>query len=211
MKGTHDQACDPAFDDSSWEDVDVPHDWAITGPFDKENDKQLVRIIQNNEKTTSEKTGRTGALPHVGEGWYRNTLNLTNIKRGQRVFLLFEGAMAEPTVYLNGNKVGEWNYGYSYFFFDITDEVDPNNPNALAVQLRNRECASRWYPGAGIYRNVKVIIKNANSIAPWGVTVTTPNVSDDESDRACENPMYRIEPSPGNPACRCGRRHTCKG
>ncbi|MCC4212423.1 glycoside hydrolase family 2 TIM barrel-domain containing protein [Leeuwenhoekiella parthenopeia] len=161
------------FDDSGWQTVTVPHDWAIYGPFDKEIDKQTVAITQNGEKIPTEKTGRTGALPFTGTGWYRNTFEIADWTAGKKAILLFEGAMSEPQVYLNGSKIGEWAYGYAYFYFDISDKL-LEGKNTLAVQLSNKEFSSRWYPGAGLYRPVSLIIKNAESIDQWGTTITTP-------------------------------------
>lgn len=181
QKGPQESACQVAFDDSSWERVSVPHDWAIKGPFDKEVDKQVVAISQNKEKKPREKTGRTGALPHIGEGWYRNEFSLPDYHPGQRVILLFEGAMSEPRVYLDGEKIGEWNYGYNYFHFDITDRITAGKPNVLAVHLTNREKSSRWYPGAGLYRKVQVIVKDKQSIDQWGTYITTPEVSSEKA------------------------------
>ena len=123
QKGIHNKAFTIDFDDTKWETVTVPHDWAIYGPFDKEVDKQLVKIEQNGEEVATEKTGRTGALPHIGQAWYRNDFSLSEFEEGKKVILLFEGAMSEPKVYINGKKVGEWNYGYSYFYFDITKRI----------------------------------------------------------------------------------------
>ena len=165
------------FNDSAWENVTVPHDWAIKGPFDKEVDKQTVAIVQNGEKIASEKTGRTGALPHIGVGWYRNQFSIPQYNKGKKVLLIFEGAMSEPEVYINGQKVGSWNYGYSYFYFDITKYIIPNKQQTLAVKLNNRELSSRWYPGAGLYRKVRVIVKNKESIKQWGTFITTPLVT----------------------------------
>ena len=91
--------------------------------------------------------------------------------------LLFEGAMSEPEVFINGKKVGEWKYGYSYFYFDISENIKEGK-NTIAVKLTNKEFASRWYPGAGLYRNVRLIIKNQESIAQWGTFITTPFVTD---------------------------------
>lgn len=177
QKGDHDDAFKIQFNDSKWETVNVPHDWAIYGPFDKEIDKQNVAIIQNGEKVATEKTGRTGALPHIGTAWYRNTFTLPQYQKGKKVILLFEGAMSEPQVYLNGKKVGEWAYGYSYFYFDVSELISEGE-NTLAVKLTNREFASRWYPGAGLYRNVSLIVKNPESIDQWGTFITTPFISD---------------------------------
>ncbi len=179
QKGESEGAFLPGFDDSSWELVRVPHDWAIYGPFDKEIDKQVVAIVQNGEEIATEKTGRTGALPHTGVGWYRNEFTLPAYEPGKKVLIQFEGAMSHPEVYLNGKKVGEWGYGYSYFYFDITAYVQAGEKNTLAVKLSNQENSSRWYPGAGLYRPVRIIVKNESCIQHWGTTVTTPFISTD--------------------------------
>ena len=176
QKGDFENAFQSNFNDSKWEKVTVPHDWAIYGPFDKEIDKQKVAIVQNGEKVASEKTGRTGSLPHVGSAWYRNKFSISAAEKGKKVILLFEGAMSEPQIYLNGKKVGEWAYGYSYFYFDVTDFLQTGE-NTLAVKLTNKEFASRWYPGAGLYRKVSLIIKNNESIDQWGTSITTPFIS----------------------------------
>ncbi|KJD34751.1 beta-galactosidase [Tamlana nanhaiensis] len=174
-KGSYNDAYQKNFNDTKWETVSVPHDWAIYGPFDKEIDKQTVAILQNGEKTPTEKTGRTGALPYIGEGWYRHTFKLTDVAQNEKVLLTFDGAMSEPQVYLNGKKVGSWNYGYNYFYFDITEYLE--DTNVLAVHLTNRDKSSRWYPGAGLYRKVQLIVKNKESINHWGTYITTPLVS----------------------------------
>lgn len=176
QKGDFENAFQSNFNDSKWEKVTVPHDWAIYGPFDKEIDKQKVAIVQNGEKVASEKTGRTGSLPHVGSAWYRNKFSISDAEKGKKVILLFEGAMSEPQIYLNGKKVGEWAYGYSYFYFDVTDFLQTGE-NTLAVKLTNKDFASRWYPGAGLYRKVSLIIKNKESIDQWGTFITTPFIS----------------------------------
>lgn len=164
------------FDDSQWQSINVPHDYAIYGPFDKAIDKQVVAITQNFEQQATEKTGRTGALPYIGKAWYRNELSLPEIKPNQKVIIQFDGAMSEPEIFLNGKKVGEWKYGYAYFYFDITEFINLEK-NTLAVKLNNRPLSSRWYPGAGLYRNVKIIIKNKESIDHWGTFVTTPIIT----------------------------------
>lgn len=176
-KGQNDQAYQMEFNDKSWESVSVPHDWAIYGPFDKEIDKQMVAIVQNGEEVPTEKTGRTGSLPYIGEGWYRNQFTLPNYTPGQKVLIVFEGAMSEPRVFLNGKKVGEWNFGYNYFYFDITEHIKAGKKNLLAVQLSNKGLSSRWYPGAGLYRKVQIIVKNQESIDQWGINITTPIIS----------------------------------
>ncbi|KRP30455.1 MAG: beta-galactosidase [Cryomorphaceae bacterium BACL22 MAG-120619-bin32] len=177
QKGAIENAQNITFDDAKWQKVSVPHDWAIYGPFDKEIDKQNVAITQNGEKIPTEKTGRTGSLPHIGTAWYRNEFSLSTIETSKKIMLLFEGAMSEPEVFINGKKVGEWKYGYSYFYFDISENIKEGK-NTIAVKLTNKEFASRWYPGAGLYRNVRLIIKNQESIAQWGTFITTPFVTD---------------------------------
>ncbi|WP_207531625.1 DUF4982 domain-containing protein [Desertivirga arenae] len=179
-KGQNASASQKEFNDKKWSTVTVPHDWAIYGPFDKEVDKQVVAILQNGEKVPTEKTGRTGSLPHIGDAWYRNYFTVPGFQKGKRVFIQFEGAMSEPKVYVNGTKVGEWNYGYNYFYFDITDQIQ-NGKNTLAVSLSNKPLSSRWYPGAGLFRKVKLIVKNEESIEHWGTFVTTPFVSDTQA------------------------------
>lgn len=169
---------DTHYDDTAWEEVTVPHDWAIYGPFSSTNDQQHVAIQQDGQTEATEHAGRTGGLPFVGVGWYRNTGNLPTYESGKRVTLLFDGAMANAQVFVNGKKVGEWPYGYNSFHFDITDYLHQNNePNVLAVRLENRPEQSRWYPGAGLYRNVHVIITKDTHIPIWGTYVTTPIVN----------------------------------
>ncbi|MFT4092857.1 MAG: DUF4982 domain-containing protein [Niabella sp.] len=177
-RGHFENAAGKGFDDRNWQTVTVPHDWAIYGPFDKEVDKQVVAIQQNGEEVATEKTGRTGALPYIGEGWYRNEFVLPAFKKGKRAILLFEGAMSNPEVFVNAEKVGEWHYGYSYFYFDITDNLAEGQKNLLAVHLNNIGESSRWYPGAGLYRKVSIIIKNTESIDQWGTYIATPIVTE---------------------------------
>lgn len=174
FRGENKQAFENKYDDRSWKTVTVPHDWAISGPFDKEVDKQVVAITQNNETKPTEKTGRTGSLPYTGEGWYRNNFKVPVVSEGQRTLLVFDGAMSEPRVFLNGKLAGTWNYGYNAFYLDVTGLVWPGEINTLAVHLSNRPKSSRWYPGAGLYRNVHLIVKDQKSIDQWGVSITTP-------------------------------------
>lgn len=178
QKGKNDTAFQEQFNDSKWETVTVSHDWAIKGPFDKNVDVQMVTIAQDGLYTPAPLTGRSGALPYVGEAWYRNTFLSIGFDSSKKAILLFEGAMSEPKVYINGKKVGEWNYGYNYFYFDISEYISPTSKNTIAVHLSNLPLSSRWYPGAGLYRNVSVIIKNKNSIDQWGTFVTTPYITD---------------------------------
>ncbi len=176
-KGNINNAAQTTFNDSKWEDVSVPHDWAIYGPFDKEVDKQVIAISQNNEKEATEKTGRTGALPHIGDAWYRTHFKLPAYEEGCKVTLVFEGAMSEPKVYINGEKAGEWAYGYSYFKLDITQLIKPNNNNLLAVHLSPKSLSSRWYPGAGLFRKVRVVVQPKNHFELWETFISTPTVN----------------------------------
>lgn len=151
-------------DGVTFKDVTVPHDWAISGPFDKKNDIQYVAIEQNNEREKTEKTGRSGALPWIGKGTYTTTINIR--KPYSRAVLLFDGAMSEPVVSVNGREAGRWAYGYNAFRVDITRFLHKGD-NTVAVSLNNREESSRWYPGAGLYRPVTLELLPEVSIDPW--------------------------------------------
>lgn len=161
---------------SQWEMVSVPHDWAIKGPFDKEVDLQVVKVTQDMDTVARMRTGRTGALPHIGVGWYRKTFELSEFKAGKKALLVFDGAMSNAHVYVNGKKVGNHPFGYAYFYFDITEYIEEGE-NLLAVRLENKPFSSRWYPGAGIYRKVQIIVKDEVNFEHWGTFVTTPNIS----------------------------------
>lgn len=165
--------------DSKWQSVTVPHDWAIYGPFSSQNDKQHVAIVQDGQKDALEHAGRTGGLPFVGVGWYRLQFDAPKSTDGKQVELLFDGAMSEPQIFVNGQKAGEWKYGYNSFVVDITDFVSANGKNTLAVRLENQPESSRWYPGAGIYRNVHLIVTEKTHIPVWGTYLTTPVVTSD--------------------------------
>lgn len=176
-RGEADGAFMPAYDDSGWDKVSVPHDWAITGPFSIENDLQNVQIVQNMETKASLKTGRTGGLPYVGVGWYRTEFSVPD---GMTAELLFDGAMSEARVYVNGHEVCFWPYGYSPFHCDVTPYLNKSGSNVLAVRLENLPFSSRWYPGAGLYRNVHLVCTSAKAHIPvWGTFVSTPSVHKD--------------------------------
>lgn len=162
---------------TQWEQVRVPHDWAIYGPFDKANDLQIVAVEQNGEKEKSVKTGRTGGLPFIGKGTYRTSFELPDTT-GRNITLVFDGAMSNAHVFVNGMEVAYWPYGYNSFYADVTDAVKPGT-NQMVVELENFERASRWYPGAGLYRNVHVVNTDKVHIPTWGTFVTTPKVSDE--------------------------------
>ncbi|WP_300255996.1 glycoside hydrolase family 2 TIM barrel-domain containing protein [uncultured Alistipes sp.] len=160
-----------------WQSVTVPHDWAICGPFSRENDLQEVAVIQNGETASSLKTGRTGGLPYVGKGCYRRTIPVDTLA-GRRYVLLFDGAMSEARVLVNGREVCFWPYGYSAFSCEITQALHVGE-NQLVVLLENRPQSSRWYPGAGLYREVKLLTLAPVHVPVWGVQVLTPYVGED--------------------------------
>lgn len=160
-----------------WRPVTVPHDWAICGPFSRENDLQEVAVIQNGETASSLKTGRTGGLPYVGKGCYRRTISVDTLA-GRRYVLLFDGAMSEARVLVNGREVCFWPYGYSAFSCEITRALHVGE-NQLVVLLENRPQSSRWYPGAGLYREVKLLTLAPVHVPVWGVQVLTPYVGAD--------------------------------
>lgn len=187
----------PGFDDSTWEKVNVPHDWAINGPFDKNNDVQYARWVENGVEKRVARFGATGSLPHVGVGWYRKTFSMPKHAEGKRVFVEFDGIMCHSSVYLNGKPVGAWPYGYSSFCFELTLTLRFGGENTLAVRVDSKPFASRWYPGAGIYRNTRLVTVNPIHVAHWGTYITTPEIS-------AEHALVRVRTvvlnQSGNPA-----------
>jgi beta-galactosidase len=165
-------------DDSSWQTVTVPHDWAIAGPFDMTIDMQAVQVLEDGDKKPKLRTGRTGALPCFGIGWYRKVLPISKTDDGKRVFVEFDGAMSRSKVYLNGVYVGQWPYGYSSFSFELTKFINFTGENVLSIRLENKVESSRWYPGAGIYRNVRLVKTAPVRVAQWGTNITTPVVTE---------------------------------
>ncbi len=150
-------------DDSGWRALRLPHDWAIEGPF------------------RMELPGRTGKLPYEGIGWYRKNFTVPASDKGQKVFVDFDGAMSRSKVYINGQYAGEWPYGYSSFRIELTDHINFGGENTVAVRLDNKGLSSRWYPGAGIYRNVRLVKTAPVHIAHWGVSITTPEIKKDKA------------------------------
>ncbi|WP_437921937.1 glycoside hydrolase family 2 TIM barrel-domain containing protein [Sphingobacterium sp. LRF_L2] len=180
FKGEVEGAFHPYFDDSRWQTVTIPHDWAIFGPFDRNNDLQEVAVTQNGEKAASVKTGRTGGLPYVGVGWYRKSFDVPQFVKGKKsVTIKFDGAMSEARVYVNGKEVCFWPYGYNSFYCDVSDAIHVDGKaNELAVRLENKPQSSRWYPGAGLYRNVHLVVTENVHVPIWGTYITTPFVSE---------------------------------
>ena len=191
----------PVAEDKHWQEVSVPHDWAIYGPFDRANDLQNVTVWQNGETFPSIKTGRTGGLPYMGSAWYKTNVTLpttgacADLQRSDlpststNYFLLFDGAMSEAEVFVNGQKVCFWPYGYNAFHCDITSALHVGD-NEIAVRLQNREQSSRWYPGAGLFRNVHFIHKPHVYVPIWGTHITTPYVTE---ELAAVNIKTRVE------------------
>ena len=159
----------------TWQNVSIPHDWAIFGPFDRNNDLQKVAVEQNGEKVATWKTGRTGGLPFICKGSYKTTFMVTDTT-DRSLTLIFDGAMSNAHVLVNGKEVGYWPYGYNSFYVDINSAVRPGE-NTLEVDLENFKQASRWYPGAGLYRNVHLINTHRVHVPVWGTFITTPEVS----------------------------------
>jgi beta-galactosidase len=158
-------------DSLHWQTVSVPHDWAIAGPFDKKWDLQYVAIEQNGETQKTEKSGRSGALPWLGKGYYYTHVSLSP-SADKRVVLNFDGAMAEPVVYVNGHRAGYWAYGYTPFRVDITPYIVEGD-NTIAVSLHNVEESSRWYPGAGLYRPVTLEVMPKVHLDQWKTFIST--------------------------------------
>lgn len=150
--------------ESNWEKLNLPHDWAIKGPF---------RI---------ELRGETGKLPWKGIGWYRKHFSVPASDSGKQIFVDFDGAMANAKIYLNGNYVGTWPYGYNSFRMNLTPFLKFGQENILAVRLDTENWDSRWYPGAGIYRHVWLVKTDPVHVAHWGTYVTTPNVTKEAAD-----------------------------
>jgi beta-galactosidase len=149
------------FDDGAWPRVDLPHDWAIAGPF----------LVDG-------PYGGMGRLTSWGIGWYRKKLDIPDADKGRAIFLDVDGAMAYAEVWLNGHLVGGWPYGYNSWRLDLTPYVAPGGVNQLAIRLDNPPESSRWYPGGGLYRNVWLTKTNRVHVAHWGTRVTT-KIADD--------------------------------
>ena len=154
-------------DDSSWRDVLVPHDWGIEGEFSEDSDATYSMIVQDGMTKPEKQTGRTGALPIVGEGVYRTWFELEDF---ETVVLEFDGIMRESYIYINGKKVGGCHFGYISFEVDITDYVK-NGSNLLAIHAIVYPDSSRWYSGGGLYRNVRLVKKPKSYIKYNGVWV----------------------------------------
>ena len=165
-------------DNKTWQTVKIPHDWAIAGPFDKKWDLQRVAIAQNGETEATEKSGRSGALPWIGEGWYKTTVNIPSGYEAAE--LVFDGAMADPRVSINGEEAGHWAYGYNAFRIDATRFLKSGKLD-IDVHLNNQEESSRWYPGAGLYRPVTLILTHKAHIDDWSIFVRTMSINNGQA------------------------------
>src|SRR5688572_16481985 len=150
----------PDFDDSDWRSVELPHDWAIEGPF-------LVEGAH----------GGMGRLKSWGPVWYRKKLDIPASDQGRAIFLAVDGAMSYATVWLNGQLVGGWPYGYNSWRVDLTPHIVSGGANQLAIRLDNPPASARWYPGSGLYRNVWLTKTHRLHVDQWGTFIRTPEVS----------------------------------
>ena len=155
-KGSQPNAEQVACNDAAWQSISLPHDWAISGPSIPDGD------------------GNTGKLPWKGEAWYRRALEIPTDYEGKTIYLIFDGIMSSPTVYINGQLAGSWDYGYNSFYLDITKLIQSGKPNSIAIHVDTREHDSRWYPGAGIYRKIEMLVTDPVHTAVWGTHITTP-------------------------------------
>ncbi|HEV2765652.1 MAG TPA: glycoside hydrolase family 2 TIM barrel-domain containing protein, partial [Pyrinomonadaceae bacterium] len=182
LKGDAQGAERADFDDAAWRRLDVPHDWSIEGPFD-----------QNNP------TGKDGGYLPAGVGWYRKHFSLPASYSGRRVFVEFDGVMANSDVWVNGRHLGRRPFGYISFRYELTPHLvyGENKRNVLAVRADNSgQPASRWYTGAGVYRHVRLVVTDPVHVEQWGTFVTTPRVSDASATVRVESTVINQSDAP---------------
>ena len=158
-KGQAEGAENPSFDDSEWRALDLPHDWAMEGPFSKEYN------------------ARAGGLPFHGTGWYRKSFTVPAEDKDKQTEITFDGAMYDAHVWINGKFLGNRPFGYIGFHFDLTPYLNYGGENVIAVRLRPEDLSSRWYPGAGLYRNAWISVNDPVHFKTWGTFITTPEVT----------------------------------
>jgi beta-galactosidase len=151
------------YDDSTWQKVNLPHDWAIQGPFYAGEGVPVG--------------GGMGRLPSHGVGWYRRELKIAPSDGTKSVYLDVDGAMSYAMVWLNDKLVGGWPFGYNSFQLDLTPYLNIGRDNMLAIRLDNPTNSSRWYPGGGIYRNVWLTTVDTTHVSQWGTYITSRNIS----------------------------------
>ena len=155
------------FKDELWEKVTLPHDWAINKPFYTGDNPEVG--------------GGMGRLPSQGVAWYRKKLDIPTADKGKVIYLDIDGAMSYAMVWLNGNLVGGWPYGYNSFRLDLTPYLNYSGENQLSIRIDNPNHSARWYPGGGLYRNVWLTKTAPVHVAQWGTFITTPEVSTKKS------------------------------
>ena len=160
--------------DTTWRTVTVPHDWAISGSFDRANDLQEVIVVQNGESEPTWKTGRSGGLPWMGKGHYRTRVK---VNKDKFYTLVFDGAMSHADVFVNGEEMVYWPYGYNTFDCYILPDLITSDSVDIDVWLENKPQQSRWYPGAGLYRNVHLVESDPIHIPTFGILIRTPLVN----------------------------------
>ncbi len=162
------------FNDTDWEAISIPHDWAIAEPFDH-------NLPAN-----------TGKLPWKGVGWYRKYFEIDEKQNGNQFFMIFDGIMAFPKVYINGKLAGEWDYGYNSFYLNITEFINYEEPNTIAIRVDTREHDSRWYPGAGIYRKIQMVITDQVHMDVWGTYITSEIKEDNTAEVTVINTINNL-------------------
>ena len=178
QKGDAAGAEKPDFADGGWRVLDLPHDWAIEGPFDPKI------------------SPHQGALPFFGVAWYRKHFTVPESARGRYYAIEIDGAMSNATVFLNGRELGGRPYGYIGFSLDLTPHLVFGGENVLAVRLAPEPESSRWYPGAGLYRHVWVDATGPVHVDHWGTYVTTPAVDDGGATVAIRTELRNREAEP---------------
>jgi len=157
--GDNENAKNANFNDSEWRALDLPHDWAIEGPF------------------TKEVNYKGGYLPYPGVAWYRKTFKVR--PETKNLMIECDGIMRNSKIWLNGSYIGGWPYGYTSFSIDLTDKIDREKENVIAIRVENQDNSSRWYPGSGIYRNVWLSYTNPIHVSHWGTYISTPVITED--------------------------------
>ncbi len=165
-RGGADRAEQPEFDDAAWRTIDLPHDWSIedipatTSPFHRDAIGQV-----------------SAGFTIGGTGWYRKAFDVPEAQKNRRTVVQFDGVYMNPQVWINGESLGSHPYGYTSFWYDLTDKLQYGSRNVLAVKVRNEGENSRWYSGSGIYRHVWLRILDPVHVAQWGTSIATADVS----------------------------------
>jgi beta-galactosidase len=165
-RGSAQGAENPAFKDSLWRKIDLPHDWGIqdlpgtNSPFNPDAISQV-----------------SGGFTTGGTGWYRKSFVIPAEQSKMRILIQFEGIYMNSNIWLNGKNLGNHPYGYTSFWYDITDKIKFGKDNVIAVKVSNEGENSRWYSGSGIYRHVWLTVLDPVHVANWGVSITTPEVT----------------------------------